>query len=259
VKIGDIDVIAVNDGEGKLSRDYIPSLDWDTHASLLDGEGNFPIALGCFLIKTKDRNVLVDAGLGPVTFPPFRGGDLPANLAEAGVTPDDIDIIVLTHLHIDHIGWLAQNGAPYFPNAAIRFGAKDLDQFIHAENPDQFTKPVYDVIEPTGRIETITGDENIAPGVDVLQTPGHTLGHISVVVSSGEQRAFLLGDAMACPAQLEDAEWAAMSDIDPKLSTRSREALYKEMESPGAVAVASHFPDLKFGRVLQGKGKRYFG
>ena len=81
---------------------------------------------------------------------------------------------------------------------------------------------------------------------------------MSVVVSSGDQRAFLLGDAMACPAQLEDAEWAAMSDIDPKLSSRSREALYKELEGSDTVAVASHFPDLQFGRVLRGEGKRYF-
>ncbi len=258
MKIGDIDVIPVNDGEGTLPSTYIPTLDWEKHKDLLDGEGNFPIALGCFLIKTADQNILVDAGLGPVTFPPFRGGDLPSNLEAAGVKPDDVDLVLITHLHIDHIGWLAQDAKPFFPNATIRFGEKDLDQFINTESPDQFTKPIYDVLEPTGRIATVSGDDNVAPGVNVLQTPGHTLGHISVVVSSGTERAFLLGDAMACPAQLEDAEWAAMSDIDPKLSSRSREALYKEMESPGSVAVASHFPDLQFGRVMRGEGKRYF-
>lgn len=258
MQIGEIEVVPVNDGEGKLPMSYIPSLDWKAHVQLLDSEGNFPIALGCFLIKTGDKNILVDAGLGPVSFPPFRGGDLPGNLAKAGVTPGDIDMVIITHLHVDHIGWLVQNEQPYFPKATIRFGERDLDQFIRAENPDQFAKPVIDILNPTGRIETVHGDDAVAPGVNVLQTPGHTLGHVSVVVSSGDQRAFLLGDAMACPAQLENAEWAAMSDIDPKLSSRSREALYKEMESPGSVAVASHFPDLAFGRVLRGQGKRYF-
>jgi glyoxylase-like metal-dependent hydrolase (beta-lactamase superfamily II) len=259
VQFGDIEILPVNDGEGKLPSDYLPTLDWKKHASMLDADGNFPISLGCFLIKTAGRNILVDAGLGPVTFPPFRGGDLPGNLAKAGVTPADVDMVIITHLHVDHIGWLVQNGRPYFPKATVRFGEKDLDQFIRAENPDPFAKPMLDVLDPAGRIETVAGDDTVAPGVNVMQTPGHTLGHISVVVSSGEERAFLLGDAMACPAQLEDAEWAAMSDIDPKLSTRSREALFKEMESPGALAVASHFPDLSFGRVLRGQGKRYFG
>ncbi|MFN2595000.1 MAG: MBL fold metallo-hydrolase [Actinomycetota bacterium] len=259
MRIGDIEVVPVSDGEGTLPSTYLPTLDWEKHKDLLDGEGNFEIALGCFLIKTAGQTILVDAGLGPVTFPPFRGGDLPGNLAKHDVKPEDIDLVLITQLHVDHIGWLAHDGKPYFPNATIRFGEKDIDQFINADEPDALTKPIYDVIEPSGRIQTLSGDDNVAPGVNVLQTPGHTLGHISIVVSSGTERAFLLGDAMACPAQLEDAEWAAMSDIDPKLSTRSREALYKEMESPGAVAVASHFPDLQFGRVLRGEGKRYFG
>jgi hypothetical protein len=63
---------------------------------------------------------------------------------------------------------------------------------------------------------------------------------------------------MACPAQFEDSEWAAMSDIDPDLSSRSRETLYRELEGSEALVAASHFPELKFGRVLLGEGKRYF-
>ncbi len=256
MQIGDLEVIPVNDGEGKLSSSYIPKLDWDLHRDLLDDEGNFEINLACFLIRNGKQNILVDAGLGPVTFPPFRGGDLPANLAKAGVQPDDIDLVLITHLHVDHIGWLVQDGKPYFPNATVRFGEKDLDQFIRAEKPDQFAVPIVEALE--GRIQTVDGDGEVAPGVNVLNTPGHTLGHISVVASSGTQRAFMLGDAVTCPAQLEDAEWTAMSDIDPELAIRSRDALYKELEGTQDVAAASHFPDLRFGRVLLGEGKRYF-
>lgn len=256
MKLGDIEVVPVNDGEGKLPSSYLPSLDWERHKDLLDDEGNFRINLACFLIKTRDRNVLVDAGLGPVTFPPFRGGDLPKNLADNGVTPADVDLVLITHLHVDHIGWLVQEGKPYFPNATIRFGEKDLDQFIRADEPDRFAVPVVQALE--GRIQTIDGDGEIAPGVSVLNTPGHTLGHTSVVASSGTQRAFMLGDAMACPAQFEDSEWAAMSDVDPGMSSRSRAALYRELEGTEDVVAASHFPELKFGRVLLGEGKRYF-
>jgi glyoxylase-like metal-dependent hydrolase (beta-lactamase superfamily II) len=258
MKIGDIEIVVVNDGEGKLESSYLPKLDWERHRALLDAEGNFDIALGCFLIKTADKTILVDAGLGPVTFPPFRGGDLPGNLTRAGTTPEDIDLVLITHLHVDHIGWLAQDGKPYFANATIRFGEKDLDQFMRGEQPDEFSAPIVTVLEEAGRIDTLQCDAAVAPGVNMIDTPGHTLGHMSVVVSSGTERAFMLGDAIACPAQLEDAEWAAMSDIDPDLSSRSREALYRELEGTDDVMVASHFPDLKFGRVLLGEGKRYF-
>lgn len=258
MRIGEIEITVVNDGEGTLPSSYIPKLDWEAHKGLLDDEGNFAIALGCFLITTKDKKILVDAGLGPVTFPPFRGGDLPQGLAAAGVRPEDIDLVLVTHLHVDHIGWLAQDGKPFFPNAAVRFGEKDLDQFMRGEEPDKFSAPIVNVLEAAGRIDTLTGDAEVAPGVNMIDTPGHTLGHMAVVVSSGTERAFMLGDAIACPAQLEDSEWAAMSDIDPDLSSRSREALYRELEGTNDVMVAAHFPDLQFGRVLRGEGKRYF-
>ena len=161
MKIGDIEITVVNDGEGKLPSSYIPKLDWKAHDSLLDAEGNFAIALGCFLVRSKDTTILVDAGLGPVNFPPFRGGDLPGNLAAAGVRPDGIDLVLITHLHLDHIGWLAQNGEPYFRNATIRFGERDLDQFVRREDPDPMTAPVVKVLEETGRIDTVTGQTSI--------------------------------------------------------------------------------------------------
>ncbi|MGH2758130.1 MAG: MBL fold metallo-hydrolase [Actinomycetota bacterium] len=258
MQIGDLEVIPVNDGEGKLSSSYIPKLDWELHKDLLDDEGNFEINLACFLVRNGKQNILVDAGLGPITFPPFRGGDLPESLASAGVTPQDVDLILITHLHVDHIGWLVQDGRPYFPNATVRFGEKDLDQFIRGEKPDDFAAPVIEVLDAAGRIETIDSDGEVAPGVSTLHTPGHTLGHLSVVASSGNQRAFMLGDAVTCPAQLEDSEWTAMSDIDPDMAVRSRETLYRELEGTEDVMAASHFPDLRFGRVLIGEGKRYF-
>jgi glyoxylase-like metal-dependent hydrolase (beta-lactamase superfamily II) len=184
MRIGSIEITAVNDGDGKLPSSYLPKLDWERHKALLDAEGNFDISLGCFLIRTAGATILVDAGLGPVTFPPFRGGDLPGNLATAGVTPEDVDLVLVTHLHVDHIGWLAQDGKPYFGNATIRFGEKDLDQFMRGEEPDQFSAPIVRVLEEAGRIETVHGDTEAAPGVDMIDTPGHTLGHMAVVVSS---------------------------------------------------------------------------
>lgn len=108
------------------------------------------------------------------------------------------------------------------------------------------------------RFEAADPGVSLAPGVDVIGLPGHTPGHAGVVISSGGQRAFLLGDAIGCPAQVTESEWSGMSDIDPQLARRSQEALLREVEGTADVVAAAHFPGLAFGRVLRGEGRRYW-
>ncbi len=98
----------------------------------------------------------------------------------------------------------------------------------------------------------------LAPGVQVISLPGHTPGHAGVILSSDAERAFILGDAVSCPAQLEEPEWSGLGDLDPKLARRSQEAVAREVEGTGALVGASHFPGLQFGRVLRGEGRRYW-
>jgi len=106
--------------------------------------------------------------------------------------------------------------------------------------------------------ETVIPPTTLAAGVNVIATPGHTPGHAGVVLSSGGERAFILGDAISCPVQLEETEWSGMGDMDPKLARRTQEAVAREAESSGALLATSHFPDLTFGRVLRGEGRRYW-
>jgi glyoxylase-like metal-dependent hydrolase (beta-lactamase superfamily II) len=91
-----------------------------------------------------------------------------------------------------------------------------------------------------------------------MAMPGHTPGHAGVVLSWNNERAFILGDAISCPAQLEEPEWSGLGDIDAKLARRTQEALAQEVEGTGALVGASHFPGLTFGRVLRGEGRRYW-
>lgn len=258
MKVGDIELIPVSDGEANMPPGYFPNADWSAHQDLLNEDGVLVLALGCFIVRTGGTTMLVDAGIGPVDSPFMRGGDLPAGLEAVGVMPSDIDIMLCTHLHIDHIGWLVREGAPFFPNAKVRFGVKDWDHFVTAGEKGDFTRQAVEVLDSKGSVELIHNDSTVASGVDTLHTPGHTPGHVCVVLSSGEERVFLLGDAVTCPVQVQEPEWQAISDVDPLLAQRSRESLFKELEASGDIAVGAHFPDLKFGRVLAGKGKRYF-
>lgn len=259
MRIGDIEVIPLSDGIGKLPPQYFPNSDWSGHQDLLGADGTMHVPIGCFLVRTAGRTVLVDAGLGPLDLHWLVGGDLPQALAANGVEPGDVDVVVCTHLHIDHTGWLLDGGAPYFPNATVRFGAGDWQRWVEEAPAEDRTRQAMLLLDQQQRLEPIDGDGvTIAPGITTRAAPGHTMGHQVLVVSSGDERLLLLGDAVTCPVQLEEEDWQAMSDMDPALSRRTRDALWAELEGTDTPFTAAHFPGLEFGRVLRGKGKRYF-
>jgi glyoxylase-like metal-dependent hydrolase (beta-lactamase superfamily II) len=156
---------------------------------------------------------------------------LPGALAALGVRSDEVDTVVCSHPHLDHVGWLVHDGRPFFPNATVRYGSGDWDQFVAGAD---------------------------AAGVTARHTPGHTLGHYCLVLSSGDRRAFVLGDAVECPLQLEEPDFYTLSDVDPALAARSRESLWRELEGTADLVGGAHFPGLQLGRVLAGQGRRWF-
>jgi glyoxylase-like metal-dependent hydrolase (beta-lactamase superfamily II) len=258
MKVGDLELIAVPDGEAKLPPQYFQNADLSAHQNLIGPDGFIDIPIGCFLVRTGDQTVLIDAGFGPIKNDWVSCGELPAGLEVAGVKPEDIDLVLLTHLHSDHMGWVVQKGSAFFPNATVRFGSADWEHFVESSTRvDHIAEPM-EVLRKSGRISMFESDETIAPGITTLQAPGHTPGHFCVVLSSQGERAFLLGDSITCPIQLEESEWTAMSDVDGQLARRTREALWRELEGTNDIAVAAHFPGLQFGRVMRGEGKRYF-
>jgi len=259
MRVGDLELVALNDGLCKLPPEFYVGLDFASHQEMLDDDGRVHIPIGCFLLRTGGTTVLVDAGLGDVDVGWARGGDLPAALRATGSTPEDVDIVVCSHLHIDHIGWLVADGRPFFPNATVRYGHADWAQFVDAPVGDSRTKEIMETLKSAGRLEPLDGDDiPIAPGLTARHTPGHTLGHYGLVVSSGTDRALILGDAVECPLQLEEPDFYAMSDVDPDLAARTREALWRELEGSEALVTGAHFPGLQFGRILKGEGRRYF-
>ncbi|MDQ3106724.1 MAG: MBL fold metallo-hydrolase [Actinomycetota bacterium] len=259
MRIGDLELLPVNDGLCKLPQQFYVGLDFSAHAELLADDGRVHIPIGCFVVRTGDTTVLVDAGLGDLDVGWARGGELPEALRRVGVEPEDIDVIVCSHLHVDHIGWLAVDGQPYFPNATVRFGAADWQRFVVEVDASDRGRQIMEALAAADRLEPMEGDMvAIAPGITARHTPGHTMGHYGLVLASHDERALLLGDAVECPLQLEEPDFSVMSDVDPVLAARTREALWAELEGTSAVVTAAHFPGLEFGRVLRGEGKRYF-
>lgn len=259
MRVGDIEILPVSDGLAKLPKRYFANADWSAHEALLHEDGTLHLPIGCFVVRTAGQTVLVDAGLGPLELDFLVGGELPAALAAVGVTPADIDVVVCTHLHLDHAGWIVEDGKPFFPNATVRFGAADWEHWVAGAPEGDRIRDAMLLLDAQQRLEAIDADgTTIAPGLTARAAPGHTMGQHILVVSSGDERAMLLGDAVTCPIQLTEEDWSGISDMDAALARRTRDALWAELEGSDTSFTAAHFPDLQFGRLLRGNGKRYF-
>jgi len=264
-KMGDIEVLAVSDGAVTFApRDYFAGTteeQWEPHRRWLDHDCTLTFPFGCFVVRTGDTRVLVDTGLGPIKAGPYHGGALLSELASAGIQPADIDVVFVTHLHADHCGSAALRSdgvmRATFPNAVYRW-TSDEDAYWHGELPagSVAREDIFEAVAP--QWQAADGGDSLGRGIDVIALPGHTPGSAGVVISSGDERAFLLGDAIGCPVQLEEAEWSGLGDIDPKLARPTQEALAREIEGTSALVGASHFPGLTLGRVITGEGRRYW-
>lgn len=267
MKIGSYEIRPVLDGTVQIPVQMMyPSLtdeDWAPHRNLLTAEGNIEMSTGGFLVTGNGTVALVDVGAGVVEAMPDFGGKLIESLATLGYKPEDVTDVVFSHLHFDHIGWASVDGTVTFGNATYRCHAKDWDYFITRGMPQPDTTGFLGLPSTTehwmgpvtDRIEAWEGDTTIRPGIDVRDAPGHTDGSSLVIISSGTERAILLGDAVHCPAELLEIEWEGVADVDPDLARKTREALAREFEGTDIPLAAAHFPGLQFGRLLKGEGK----
>jgi len=265
--IGEIEVTVVSDGEARMSpTEYFPASNaaaWEAHKTLLDADGMLPFPFTCYVIRTGGKAVLVDTGLGPMRGDNFRGGALMPELAAAGVAATDIDTVFVTHLHVDHIGSAAlpdenKQLRATFPNASYRWTRAEQEYWSRTDLPPQQVARRDIFAAVADRYEPADGGALLAPGVQVYWMPGHTPGHAGVVLSSGDARAYILGDGVSCPAQITETEWSGVGDVDPRLARDGQEALAREIEGKDVPVRGSHFPGLSFGRVLSGEGRRYW-
>jgi glyoxylase-like metal-dependent hydrolase (beta-lactamase superfamily II) len=262
-KVGSIDVIGLQDGVSRVSPGIFGAPDLASYRALIGSDGRVELPISAFVVRTRGTTALIDAGLGDrtVEWQPrgegpqaLTGGRLPAALAEAGLGPEDVDVVLLTHLHLDHNGWVWHEDAPTFPNATVRFGAADWAALV-AEHQGDSAHMMRSLAE-LGRVQPIDADGEVLPGISALATPGHTPGHMMYVLASGGERAMILGDAISCPVQIEAPELEALADVDRALGIATRDRVLRELEGSDTLVGGPHFPGLEFGRVVVGNGRR---
>lgn len=268
IRVGDHTVTALNDGVVRLPPMFYPGLNFDEHPGMLHPDGTYHIPVGCFIIRTASAVVLVDAGLGPdpIPFPAelaeasglrqppqfiAEGGRLPLELGRLGLTPDDISAVFLTHLHADHIGWVAPHGTPHFAGASVTCSAVDWQQTPGDPAPGEMEgRAGIASLERDGRLNLIDGPTfEIAPGVVAQHNPGHTPGHYIVQVTDGASEAYLLGDAVHHPLQLQNPLISFRSETDPAPARIARETLFTAFAGTGISLGMTHFPGLEFQKI----------
>lgn len=249
MRVGDISIKAAFDGTAVLMPDMWAGSDWTEHRHLLDDAGRVVVPVGAFVVRTGDRLVLLDAGVGDTHDEMFDGGALLDSVRALGVAPADIDTVVVSHLHSDHMGWLERDDAPVFANATIHIGAGDWEHFVERAEGGRRRAARLRAIEE--RVSLVDRDGmTLAPGLTTRLTPGHTPGHLSTVISSGDERMIVLGDSLHCPAQLTNTEWEFVYDVDPALARATRAALVQEADEPGTSLLPCHFPGMQSARLV---------
>ena len=236
----------------------------DTFAS----ETHMQIEIGCYLVRSRGRTILIDTGYGPGPIDSLGGrrGELMDDLASKSIKPQDVDTLFLSHLHLDHVGWntTERDGrlVPTFPNARYVVHQLDLAHFqkpeVRAAGRYDYMQQFVDPLVDQGLFDTLSGDTDLTDEVRAVHTPGHTPGHMSVLVSSQGQKVLIQCDVFIHPAQVTQEDWSPLFDGDANASTITRGKVLSQVEGENTPMISCHFPAPGFGRVVRDQGKRYW-
>ncbi|MFD0121549.1 MBL fold metallo-hydrolase [Streptomyces virginiae] len=251
--------------------DVVAEHDW-LRPDFAGPDGALHLDSHSFALVVNGLRVLVDTGIGngkTRADPAWHDmrTDYLDRLADIGFTPDDVDLVILTHLHTDHVGWNTRkvDGAwvPTFPNARYLtsrvehafWAAYDMDEARRGMFRDSVVP-----VEEAGLLDLVDVPAegfDVADGLRLLPTPGHTPGQVAVQVSSAGATALVTGDAVHHPVQLARPEIGSCVDIDPVRAEATRRALLARLADTGALLLGTHFPAPTAGRVVaEGDGYR---
>lgn len=225
---------------------------------MMDNAGGIRLASHSWLVQGPNGTMLVDTGIGndkqrPLS-PPFhnQSSDFLDKLAAAGVAPEQVDHVLLTHLHVDHVGWNTHqvDGVwfPTFPNATHVFSGEEYRFFSDPNTFEQRHRNSFlarqDSVDPivanNQALMIDVDDTEVLPGVRYISTPGHSPFHASIVMTSGDQTAIFSGDTVHHVAQVKRPEVNSIFDADPHLAHASRTAVLEIASADNTLLFGAH-------------------
>ena len=265
IRVGRVEVIALCDAVVSSSRPGSASFPgvhgavWgrarERHPDLFGDDGRWRFHVHAYVVRSSGRTFLVDTGVGPGSAPAFAWsgteGTLPSELATAHVDPAEIERVLISHVHDDHIGWnVTGTATPTFPNARYVIHRADWD--LMASTNDEEDRAIFDaVLEPLERAGVVQlSDGGLAVTDELLleHAPGHTPGHQVLSIDSEGERAVVSGDLVNHPAQLQQPGLAGATDMDPERADRTRATWLDRIERENRIVAPAHFAE-PFGRI----------
>jgi glyoxylase-like metal-dependent hydrolase (beta-lactamase superfamily II) len=270
--VGDATIFRIGELDATAAlQNLIPKFDlaevaragWLT-PNFVDQSGRLRGSVQAFLIMIADQVIIIDPGVGNGKPRSAVAGwnnlhtDFLDRLRAVGVTPDDVDYVIDTHLHFDHVGWHTQlvGGVwrPTFNAARYVMSAEEFGYWQskpEKEVADQhagFSDSVLPVYE-AGLVDLVADDHVVTDGVRLVPSPGHTPHHVSLMIESGGHSAVFSGDAIHHPCQIAYPDWGSATDFDPEQAQTSRWELLRRCAESGALIIGAHFADPVAGRI----------
>jgi glyoxylase-like metal-dependent hydrolase (beta-lactamase superfamily II) len=256
-KLGDFEITVVSDGARPipLPPAFVRNVSNEEVLKVAEAaympKGSIVAPFNPVVVNTGAKLILIDTGYGPGLGPTV--GLLPATLAAAGIDPKTIDIVLISHLHGDHIlGLKTPDGALAFPNAEIKVPAVDWTYWMSDENmskaPEGFQKTSFGFNRKifanlADKVTRFEWGKEVAPGITAVETAGHTPGHTSFMIASGSRQLFFQGDVTNVPDLfLRNPEWQVMFDSEPEKAVVMRRRVYDMASTDKLLVSGYHFP-----------------
>lgn len=244
----------------KATPEAIKKIDW-LFPHYVTEEGFIKLAFQVFLVEAPGLRLVVDTCIGNDKPRHMLGGNslqtsFLEHLATAGWNRESVDLVVCTHLHVDHVGWNTMKDGdawvPTFPNARYLFGATEYEYWSKSDDEDQVAimldsiKPVFEA----GLVDLVETNHVISDEIKLIPTVGHTPGHVSVILESGRQNAMITGDFMHHPCQIAHPDWTVTFDEDPEAAASCRKRILEELADSATLVIGTHFSKPTAGRII---------
>jgi glyoxylase-like metal-dependent hydrolase (beta-lactamase superfamily II) len=253
----------------QATPEAVLAIDW-LRPDFITADGILKFSIHALVIEADGLRILVDTCVGnEKPRAAFAMWDMQQyrfleDLEAAGFPRGSIDVVLCTHLHLDPVGWntmkVRDRWVPTFPNArylierremaALRAleGALPSEDGLETISRAMLSDSILPVVE-AGLVDLVDPDHRVCPSVRLVPTPGHTIGHVSVVVTSGEGSAIITGDSIHHPCQLAHPDWSIVNDYDPAQSVRTREEMFAAIAETETLIIGTHWPAPSAGHV----------
>ena len=271
MRLGSFELVSLSDGRFRLDGGamfgVVPKPLWEKRAPA-DERNRIALALRPLLVRTLDHNVLIDAGIGDKMSPKEvaiyaidRQHSLDESLASVGLTPEDIDVVIASHLHFDHAGGFTSrvDGVvrPHFPRARdkVRRGEWDDATQPHERNRASYLADDFVPLRDADMLDFTEGDEEVLPGIRLRATPGHTRHHQAIQIESDGQVAVFTADLIPTTAHIDDP-WIMGYDLYPMDTLSSKKRFIREAIDREYIIFFEHDPDIAAGVIREKDGRR---